>query len=83
LATQAERKRQAIAGLRKLRQEYRKTKTSGDKAQREMNRLILRKTLVSAEDVSKLSKEINEYMALAEALQRAFAILMQILVALG
>jgi len=56
MATQGQRRREAIASLRKLRQQYRKMDTASEKVERELDRLIKRKTLVSQESLLKTAE---------------------------
>lgn len=79
MATQGQRRREAVAAVRKLRQEYRKTDSAGELVQRELNRLAQRKTLIGPDEIEKLARLIETYIKLAEALQKAYAILVGII----
>jgi len=79
MATQGQRRREAVNAVRKLRQEYRKTDSAGELVQRELDRLSQRKTLIGPDDLEKLARLIESYIRLAELLQKAYAILVGII----
>lgn len=79
MATQGQRRREAVAAVRVLRQNYRKADSAGEKVERELDRLIKRKTLIGPDEIQKLANLLNGYIDLAEAVQRAYALLYQII----
>jgi len=74
LATQGQRRAEGRSALRKLRAEYRKTDSAGERVERELDRLIKRKTFISTDQLQTLSQRLADYIKLAEALQRMYAI---------
>jgi len=78
MATQAQRRGEAISALRRLRQEYRKADTAGERTERELDRLIKRKTLIGPDELEKLAQTINVYIRLGESVQKLYAIIYQI-----
>jgi len=73
MATQGQRRREALAAIRKLRQIWRQVDTAGERIERELDRLIRRKTLISPDSLSNLSKLIDTEWALMQNLQRGYA----------
>lgn len=61
--TFAQRRSAVNAALRRVRQQYRKADTRGEVLERELDRLILRKTIVSPETMSKLQEKYGQYIA--------------------
>lgn len=60
-STYAQRKRAVVAALRKARQLYRQADTAGERVERELDRLVLRKTLISPEQLQKLTRLYSDY----------------------
>lgn len=79
MATQAQRRREALIAVRKQEQSFRAAQTAESKVRRELQRLLRRKTLITADEVQKLANLINAWLNLVIAVQRAFAILQGIL----
>lgn len=61
MATQGQRRQQAIQAMRALRRAYRKVDTAGERVERELDRLIKRKTLIQYESLLTTAKEIDSY----------------------
>lgn len=74
MATQGQRRAEGRAAIRRLRVEYRKTDSSGERLERELDRLIKRKTMIGADQLGTLAERVNEYIRLAESLSRLYAI---------
>lgn len=72
MATLAERKAQAKSALRALRRIYRAADTLGEKVERELDRLIKRKTLVGPDSLVKLGEMAREYSRSIENVNRGF-----------
>ena len=83
MATQGQRRREAVNAVRQTRQYYRKADTAGEKIERELDRLIKRKTLITVDDVAKVLQLVSDFIKLVEQLQRATAILVEILQSVG
>lgn len=62
MATQGERRLQAIRALRALRRLYRTADSAGERVERELDRLIKRKTLVSPDSLATLARLVQAYM---------------------
>lgn len=54
MARNTERERNIKQALRQLKQSYRRADSAGERFERELNRLKVRKTLIEPEDVMKL-----------------------------
>jgi len=67
----AQRKAAVLASLRRVRQLYRKADTAGEVLERELDRLLLRKTLITASSLQTLSQKYDAYMTLAAAVEKA------------
>lgn len=79
MATQGQRRAEGRAAVRRLRQEYRRVDTAGEKVERELDRLVKRKTLVTPDQMKTLSDRLVDYIRLAESLQRLYAIVFGII----
>jgi len=53
--------------------------TAGEKVERELDRLVKRKTLVTPDQMKTLSDRLVDYIRLAESLQRLYAIVFGII----
>ncbi len=82
MATQGQRRAEAVGAIRRLRAEYRKADSSGERVQRELNRLTKRKTLIGPDQLKGLADKLEEYVRIVESLQRLYAIIFQIVSAL-
>lgn len=82
MATQAQRRAQAIQALRALRRHYRATDTQGEKVERELDRLINRKRLVQDESLEKVGQQIDEYAVLINGLINAYVDTVNIIIAI-
>ena len=69
--TYAQRKAAVLASLRRVRQQYRKADTSGEILERELDRLLLRKTLITASSLQATSQKYDAFMAQAAAIEKA------------
>ena len=68
--TFAQRRRNVNLALRQLRKAYRKADTTGELFEREVDRLIDRKTLVTSQSLERLTGLANSYWRAAEDLQQ-------------
>jgi hypothetical protein len=78
MATQGQRRAEGRSAIRKLRQEYRKVDTAGEKVERELDRLVKRKTLITPDQLRTASDRLVDYVKAAESLQRLYATVMEI-----
>jgi len=67
--TDAQARALVIKALRQARAAYRKADTAGEKEEREMDRLIKRKTRINANSLQTMSQRYAEFIRLAEAIQ--------------
>jgi len=67
--TDAQARNLVIKSLRKARAAYRAADTQGEKEERELDRLIKRKTRINANSLVTLSNRYAAYLALVEAIQ--------------
>jgi len=67
--TFSQRAKSVNAGLRRLRVQYRKTDSQGEVLERELDRLILRKTIVSPESLTRLSSLYAQYEQAVNSMQ--------------
>lgn len=79
MATQGQRRSEARSAIRRLRQEYRKADSAGEKAERELDRLIKRKTLIGPDELAKLADQIDSYVRVVESIQRVYALVYQLI----
>jgi hypothetical protein len=79
LATQGQRRAESRAAIRRLRAEFRKADTAGEKTERELDRLIKRKTLITVDDLQTLQKRLLEAAQAFENVQRLYALIVQII----
>lgn len=79
MATQGQRRAESRAAIRRLRQEYRKADTSGEKVERELDRLIKRKTLITVDDLQTLTERLTDMVRTVEAVQRIYALVVQLI----
>lgn len=68
--TDAQARNLVIKSLRKARIAHRKADTAGEKFDREIDRLIKRKTRINASSLVTLNKIYGEFLVLAEAMQQ-------------
>lgn len=73
MATQGQRRREAIAAVRQFRRGYRSADTMMEKLERELDRLIKRKTLISVDNIEKVGVLLDGTNQAVEALNRIFA----------
>jgi len=73
MATQGERRSQAIRAIRALRKLMRKSDSSGEKLERELDRLIRRKTLISPDSLATSGRLLQEYAKNIEYLAAGYA----------
>jgi hypothetical protein len=67
--TDAQARNYAIAALRRARVAVRRSTTIGEVCDRELDRLIKRKTRINSSSLVTLSKRYNDYMTSVEACQ--------------
>jgi len=79
MATQGQRRAEAKSAVRRLRAEYRKADSAGEKAERELDRLIKRKTLIGADDLQTVAKQLYSYAQAVESIQRIYILVQKIL----
>lgn len=72
MATQGQRRREAVAAVRRARQSYRKADSAGEKVERELDRLIKRKTLIGPDSLVNLGGLIELYNMEASRLNSVF-----------
>jgi hypothetical protein len=71
--TFAQRTRVVNAALRRLRVAYRKADSAGEKLERELDRLIARKTIVSPTSLVQTTALLDEYVRAINAMDVPFA----------
>lgn len=79
MATQGQRRSEARAAIRKLRAEYRKADSAGERAERELDRLIKRKTLIGPDELQTLAERIDAWVRVGESVQRMYALIYQLI----
>ncbi len=79
MATQGQRRKEAVSAVRQMKGIYRKADSLGERAERELNRLSQRKTLIGPDDLAKLADQINGYVRAVETVQKAFVVLADII----
>lgn len=79
MATQGERRKQAIQAVRALRRHYRAADTAGELVERELDRLVKRKTLVQPESLQKTGNNIDAYVMKVNTLVDAFVYAVEVL----
>lgn len=77
MATQGQRRAEARAAVRRARTSYRRADTSGEKVERELDRLIKRKTLIQTDDLQKLIDLSNQYVENVNSLLAALTLLLR------
>lgn len=77
MATQGQRRAEGRNAVRRFRAEYRKADTAGELLEREVDRLIKRKTLIGPDELQTLARRLDAYIRLVDSLQRLYAILSQ------
>lgn len=71
--TDAQARNLVIKALRKARAAYRAADTSGEKEERDLDRLIKRKTRISADQLLVLADKYNAWLKLTTVAQRPLA----------
>jgi len=79
MATQGQRKAEGVSAIRRLRAEYRKADSAGERAERELDRLIKRKTLIGPDQLQTLADRLTDYVKLVESVQRLYALVYQVI----
>lgn len=69
----AQRTRAVNAALRRLRAAYRIADSQGELLERELDRLILRKTIVSPESLQSAIKRFDSYKGAVRSIEGTFA----------
>jgi len=72
MATQGQQRAALIAAVREMRRAYRKSDSQGEKVERELDRLIKRKTLITPRSLTTLGKEIIAFIELVNMLIAIF-----------
>lgn len=72
--TYAQRRANVVASIRKARQQYRQSDTAGERVERELDRLIKRKTLISPEQLQKLTTLYSDYARKCSDIQGALTV---------
>lgn len=72
MATQGQIRARAVAAVRQCRRAYRQADTAGEKFERELDRLIKRKTLISPASLTSLGNTLVEYSAKQDKVAEAF-----------
>lgn len=71
MATQAQLRASAKSALRATKSIYRRADTAGERLEREIERLLKRKTLLTPQSIAKLGAEIVSYIQLVNNLAKA------------
>lgn len=79
MATQSQRRAEALAAIRRLRQEYRKADSAGERFERELDRLTKRKTLIGPDQIQGLAQKLEAYARLVESAQRLYVVIANII----
>ena len=79
MATQSQRRLEGLAAIRRFKAEYRKADSAGERMERELERLVTRKTLISIDSLQSLQKKLEEFIRLVDSLQRLYKILVDII----
>ncbi len=79
MATQSQRRSEGLAAIRRFKAEYRKADSAGERMERELNRLVNRKTLIGIDSLAKLQKQLEDFIRLVESLQRLYKIVVDII----
>lgn len=79
MATQGQRRQEAVSAIRRLRAEYRKADSSGERVERELDRLVKRKTLIGPDQMQTLADRLEDYVRIVESVQRLYALIYQII----
>jgi hypothetical protein len=79
MATQGQRRAQAIGAMRALRKLYRTLDTTGEKMERELDRLVKRKTLIGPDSLAKTGTLMVEIEFKFKALVKGFGDLVAII----
>ena len=69
----AQRKVAILAALRRVRQAYRKSDTAGEILERELDRLLLRKTIITPATFMLVAQKYDAYMQLAKSIEKPLA----------
>lgn len=73
MATQGERRRQAVSAVRSMRRVYRALDSKGEKIERELDRLIKRKTLISPDSLATLGRLLVDFEDQQRRVTKAYA----------
>lgn len=79
MATQGQRRSEGRAAIRRLRQEYRKADSAGERVERELDRLVKRKTLITVDDLQTIQRTLNTFVQTVESAQKLYALVVQII----
>jgi len=73
MATQGERRRQAVSAVRSMRKVFRTLDSKGEKVERELDRLIKRKTLISPDSLATLGRLLVDLEDQQKRVTKAYA----------
>jgi len=71
LATQGQRRQEAVAAIRKMRAVYRRMDSLGEAVERELDRLVKRKTLIGPDQLNTVMNRLNIFLQMGNTLQSA------------
>lgn len=74
----AQRTRAVNVALRRLRQQYRRADSAGELLERELDRLISRKTIVSPESLTSAVRKFDAYKQSVRGIEGPFADVLQV-----
>lgn len=80
MATQGQRRAEGRNAIRKFRQEYRKADSAGESLERELDRLIKRKTLIGPDELATLAQRLETFVRLVDSIQRLYATIYEMVV---
>lgn len=72
MATQGQIRARAVAAVRQCRRAYRQADSAGEKFERELDRLVKRKTLISPDSLTSLGNTLLEYSAKQDKVADSF-----------
>lgn len=74
-----QKKNDIVRALRTVRQALRSNDTLGEKIERALDRLILRKTVITPVQFEKVVSQLSEFVSLAQAVAQAAAAVMSVM----
>lgn len=73
MATQGQRRAEARRAVRQLRTFYRTADTAGERVERELDRLVKRKTLITVDQLATLQDKIEAWVKAVDVFQKGYA----------